>query len=682
MTEYSFDNQSLFRDGKRWFPVMGEMHYSRVPETEWKDELLKMKEGGIDIVSSYVIWIHHEEIENEFDWNGQRNLRAFVEEIKNAGLAMVLRIGPWSHAEARNGGFPDWLISKCPKYRSNDEAYFSEVEKFYSQIFEQVKGLFLKDGGPIIGIQVENEFGHCGGLQGEEGELHMGLLTEMAKRIGFDVPLWTATGWGGAVTGGLLPVMGGYCDAPWDLRPAEIEPSGNYVFTYERNDHAIGSDFGLGEGITFDMNKFPYLTAELGGGLQVTYRRRPVAMPKDIGGMTLVKMGSGCNLLGYYMYHGGQNPDAKLTTLEENQSTGYINDLPVRNYDFRAPLGQYGFTNGTYDEIKLFSLFVHDFCESFCETKAFIPESNPLQPDNAEDLRTSWRWNENDISKTGYVFVNNYVRHQKMADHNDVVLETSVCDKNGKKEKITFPKMNIKNGEYFFLPFNMKVGENLLKTATVSPLCVLNGKTYVFYGENIQEKSCVKAKDADKNIYQFETVADDSVEIMTLPRSMALKAHKISGRDGIEKLVISEDTVFASGKEIITEKKAFLNELAFEKVSESENVKTYSFSVPEILWENAVVEISYRGNCAKLFDATAERKGPEKGLLDDSIYMGKDFPWEIGLKRYGKGEHKFIIEVEKLKTGDKVYLEEGLSEDLCELSGIKLYKIERSRESL
>ncbi|MCQ2586419.1 MAG: beta-galactosidase, partial [Treponema sp.] len=136
MTEYSFDNQSLFRDGKRWFPVMGEMHYSRVPEAEWKDELLKMKEGGIDIVSSYVIWIHHEEIENEFDWNGQRNLRAFVEEIKNAGLAMVLRIGPWSHAEARNGGFPDWLISKCPKYRSNDEAYFSEVEKFYSQIFE------------------------------------------------------------------------------------------------------------------------------------------------------------------------------------------------------------------------------------------------------------------------------------------------------------------------------------------------------------------------------------------------------------------------------------------------------------------------------------------------------------------------------------------------------------------
>ena len=98
----------------------------------------------------------------------------------------------------------------------------------------------------------------------------METLTEMAKEIGFNVPFYTATGWGGARTGGLLPVMGGYCDAPWDPRTTEIEPSGNYIFTYERNDHDIGSDHGIGEGTTFDYSKFPYLTAELGGGLQMT----------------------------------------------------------------------------------------------------------------------------------------------------------------------------------------------------------------------------------------------------------------------------------------------------------------------------------------------------------------------------------------------------------------------------
>lgn len=89
------------------------------------------------------------------------------------------------------------------------------------------------------------------------------------------------------MTGGLIPVMGGYCEAPWDQRLTEIEPSGNYIFTHERNNHNIGSDYGFGEGITFDISKFPYLTAELGGGLQVTHHRRPIAHFKDIGAMSV-----------------------------------------------------------------------------------------------------------------------------------------------------------------------------------------------------------------------------------------------------------------------------------------------------------------------------------------------------------------------------------------------------------
>ena len=142
MISYSFDNKSLFKGEKRWFPIMGEIHYSRYPDSGWKEALLKMKEGGVDIVSSYVIWIHHEEIENQFEWTGWRDLRKFVQTIKECGLSMILRIGPWSHAEVRHGGFPDWLLAKCPDARNtNDEKYFSEVEKFYKAIYEQVKGL-------------------------------------------------------------------------------------------------------------------------------------------------------------------------------------------------------------------------------------------------------------------------------------------------------------------------------------------------------------------------------------------------------------------------------------------------------------------------------------------------------------------------------------------------------------
>jgi len=100
------DRRSLLLDGRPWLPVMGEFHYSRYPAAEWRDELLKMKAGGIDIVASYVFWIHHEEIENSFDWSERRSLRAFVECCREVGLLAVVRCGPWCHGEVRNGGLP------------------------------------------------------------------------------------------------------------------------------------------------------------------------------------------------------------------------------------------------------------------------------------------------------------------------------------------------------------------------------------------------------------------------------------------------------------------------------------------------------------------------------------------------------------------------------------------------
>ena len=110
-SEIFYDAVSLTVDGKRWYPMMGEMHFSRYPHQYWEEELCKMKSGGIDIVSLYVIWIHHEEIHGEFDFTGNRNLREFLETVKKCGLYAILRIGPWAHGEARNGGFPDWLLN-------------------------------------------------------------------------------------------------------------------------------------------------------------------------------------------------------------------------------------------------------------------------------------------------------------------------------------------------------------------------------------------------------------------------------------------------------------------------------------------------------------------------------------------------------------------------------------------
>ena len=93
------NSRYLIRDGKPWLPVMGEIHYTRVPEQEWEGEILKMKAGGVQIIATYVIWIHHEEVEGEFDWTGRRDLRRFIELCGKHGMLVQLRIGPWVHGE-------------------------------------------------------------------------------------------------------------------------------------------------------------------------------------------------------------------------------------------------------------------------------------------------------------------------------------------------------------------------------------------------------------------------------------------------------------------------------------------------------------------------------------------------------------------------------------------------------
>lgn len=199
-------------------------------------------------------------------WNGLENFKFFL----------FLRLGPWVHGEVRNGGFPDWIVELGKtgvELRSNDEVYLSYVRRFWEKIYEQVDGFLERDGGPVIGIQVENEYGHVGGFRGEKGEAHMRKLRQMAEEIGFVVPLYTATGWGGACIGDCLPVMGGYCEAPWDQSITELSANTNYVISHVRNDALIACDHHVEDAVTFDESKFPYLTAELGGGLQVTGHR-------------------------------------------------------------------------------------------------------------------------------------------------------------------------------------------------------------------------------------------------------------------------------------------------------------------------------------------------------------------------------------------------------------------------
>lgn len=544
MDLYSVNNNSLLKNGEPWFPIMGEFHYSRFSSRYWERSLRRMKSCGVDIVSSYTIWIYHEETEGNISFEGDLDVGRFVRTARECGLKVFLRLGPWVHAEVRNGGFPDFMLQKDFEPRTNDDDYFKYVKGFYSAVFEQIKGLQHKDGGPIIGVQIENEYGHCGGLDGEAGEAHMRRLTEIARSVGFDVPYFTATGWGGAVTGGLLPVMGAYCDAPWDPRTEKLEPNPNYLISLERNDKNIGSDRRIGFGLTFDTNKYPYLMAELGSALNSTNHRRLSIAPEDIGAMTLCKLAGGCNLLGYYMYHGGTNPVGQLSTFEENRETGSLNDMPVYNYDGYAPLGQWGDYAPTSRELRPILLFLHEFGSELCKMPTTIPDDNPKHADDLERLRYSWRTD----GKSGYLFVNNFQRRYCEAEHKN--FDITIPLDGG---EAVFHGLNAANGAYFFYPFNMPLGGARLKTAKAMPLCKINGD-YVFYTDSAPD-------------YQLEGSFNGS--LITITKEQAI--HSLKANGSREYLLIADGDMAQNGDEIIhtyEKSNGFLSYPRLEKVPE------------------------------------------------------------------------------------------------------------------
>ena len=357
-----YTSKYFTKNEQPWIGVMGEFHFSRYDHREWRRELAKMKAGGITVVSSYLFWIHHEEIEGEFDFTGNNDLHAFVEACREEGLYFFLRIGPWAHGECRNGGFPDWLYQKAPVQRQNDPTYLFYVRRFYEKVYEQVRDQLFCKGGNIIGMQIENEL--------VDQPEHLGTLKTMATEIGFDVPIYTVTGWGyGGTrypTQEFIPVFGGYPEGPWFEHKEQLPPSEHSFFISMRNDGAIGADLlvnATGETTKWRIpyEWYPFATCELGGGNQVTHHRRPIIKPMDVYSLAIVTFGCGNNLIGYYMYHGGINPIGKLSTTQETKETGYPNDYAVLSYDFQAPLSEFGEAREHYRLLNQINLFAQDF---------------------------------------------------------------------------------------------------------------------------------------------------------------------------------------------------------------------------------------------------------------------------------------------------------------------------------
>ena len=615
----------LIRDGKPWYPVMGEFHYSRYPADEWEIELRKMKALGIQVVATYIFWIHHEEEKGVWRTDGDLDLRRFILTCRKVGLEVFLRIGPWAHGECRNGGFPDWLQhDESIAARTDDPKYLALVKEFFGHIFESARGLLLKDGGPVIGVQLENEYGHCGGESGGSGLVHMMSLKRLAIEAGFEVPMYTATGWGGGnvVDGEMLPVMGGYADAPWAHTIKPLAASPNFLMMHAPNDPLIACDWQHGGvDFTYNVTQWPYLTAELGGGIQCTFHRRPLITAQDTHAQALCKLATGANLLGYYMFHGGTHPMGKLSPMNESTATGSWTDVPVRTYDFQAPLGESGALHESAYALKNLHSIVADWGECMAASMCYFPENQVKDAENVTDLRWCVRWNAE--TREGFLFINNHQRNRVMQPHPAVQFTIQAGE-----EAFVLPEMDIPSGFCGVIPVNLRVGNQRLVTTNAQLLCSLDGVPVLYTQEGQQP------------VMNFD---GDAPKVILLTEAEARNAWHAGGKLVISEaciLPVEEGLLAVSDKAEVSAKVLPCGEVksvkaeevsvsaAFEEISRDAECAVYRIELGEVpadKVDDVLLHIGFTGDHADLY---------LDGLLIADWYTTGQ-PWKTALKRHG-----------------------------------------------
>ena len=207
------------------------------------------------------------------------------------------------------------------------------------------------------------------------------------------------------------------------------------------------------------------------------YHRRPVVEADDIAALTVAGIGSGVNLYGYYMFHGGANPQGALSTLEESQATGYPNDLPQIDYDFNAPLGEFGQERESYRKTRLLHLFLNVYGSELAPMAAFAPA---MQPRDAADTTTPRIAVRSDGS-SGFIFVNNYVRQLAMPARPGFQVKVRLA---GGELRVPAKAIDVPANTYFVWPFQLALDRAKLRYSTAQLLTRLDvpgGKLVVFF---------------------------------------------------------------------------------------------------------------------------------------------------------------------------------------------------------
>ena len=711
----------LERNGKPFIPVIGEFHFSRYPHQYWDEQLKKMKAGGITVVATYVFWNMHEFKEGKFDWTADLNVRKFTELCAQNGLEVIMRVGPFAHGEIRNGGLPDWLYGRPIDVRSNDQVYLYYVNRFYQEIGKQLKGLMFKDNGPIIGVQLENEYQHSTAPWGftyqdapkertvagrdkkiiqdgvgvntmgngfaDVGKDHMKTLKKLAIDAGLIAPIYTATGWGYAtiVEKGSIPVMAGYAYPFWT---AGNSPSPFYLFKniHQKPDYAP---------LSYDVNLYPSLAAELGTGMAVTYSRRPRVLGESFLPMMVRTVGSGTNGLGFYMYHGGTTPSIGNYFFTEGAG------LHNKSYDYQAPIGEFGNVSSGYYPLKLMNYFLKSYGNDLAPLYPILPLTNDsIKATDTSTLRYAARGD----GDKGYLFMHNFQDHLETKDLKD--LKIDIATQSG---VITFPQtgtFTLKSGSSAIFPFNVNYDGIAIRMATVQPFCSFtntNKKYNVMVSidgiapeivlKGIVKVNGIKSLTSNGNTVivctagKINTFEINGVSFLVLPKSEAEKAYLI-GEKNNQKLVVSEAVVLDNTGKItlISNNQEQIDFYTFPasanvtsvdgKVTKGKSaikyISAWQVSVPKaaagiqliqadnshFVLKAGSLDLSKINDVFITFDYRGDRGicMMNGELQTDDLYSSK--PWTIGLKRYQ----------EALKTTDMYFYFMPMQKDAPYLS--------------
>lgn len=328
------DGQFLL-DSKPFQILSGEMHPFRVPEPYWKDRLLKARAMGLNTVCTYVFWNTLEEVPGQFDFSGNRDIARYVRLAQEAGLRVILRPGPYACAEWDFGGLPAWLL-KDPdiRVRCRDPKFLEAAERYILRLGQELAPLQIDRGGPIIMVQVENEYGSYG-----SDKDYLRWLRDTLRRAGFTVPMFTSDGPGRSY---LEP---GTLD---DLTPVINFGEGAQKNFEALKEFRTGVPEMCGE---YWVGWFTQWGNEQWGDADEAMQKKELQWMLDTG-----------KSVNIYMFHGGTNWGFWAGA----NSSGPDYWADVTSYDYGAPLDEAGRPTKEY-------FWMRDICAKFQSDKKPLP---------------------------------------------------------------------------------------------------------------------------------------------------------------------------------------------------------------------------------------------------------------------------------------------------------------------